>query len=460
MVSIPKPDPTITGYTVRDLRFPTSLDAIGSDPMNTAGENAHGYIVYDTDVPGLEGIGWSFSNGQGNEVLCAGIKCLAPRFVGRKLSSITSDFATTHRNFLGGQTRFMSPERGVMQLASNAILNALWDMWAKVEGKPLWRLVAEMTPEQLVGVIDFRYITDELTPEQALAFLKEKEKGKAERLALALQNLAVPGYNTSVGWLGLSDAEVEAGLRKAVDAGFKHFKLKVGQGLEVDRKRLGMVRRISPDAVIMTDVNQLWDVDYAIEYMPKLADLGLWFIEEPTSPDDILGHARIRAALKPHGIGVATGEHVNNRVMFKQLLQADALDAVQLDALRLSGINEILAVCLLAAKFGVPVVPHSGGTGMPELCNHISHFDFVAISGKQSILEYTDHCHEYFSDPAEFSNGHFHAPTAPGYSCQITEEAFSKFECPEGSFWQSEKGQLMLNDPWRGCAAEQTSPMK
>lgn len=207
--------------------------------------------------------------------------------------------------------------------------------------------------------------------------------------------------------------------------------------------------------------SRFWaDQQYAIEYMPKLADLGLWFIEEPTSPDDILGHARIRKALKPHGIGVATGEHVNNRVMFKQLLQAEAIDAVQLDALRLSGINEILSVCLLAAKFGVPVVPHSGGTGMPELCNHISHFDFVAISGKKSILEYTDHCHEYFTDPAEFSNGHFHAPTAPGYSCQITDEAFAKFECPQGSFWLSEKGQLMLNDPWRGCAAEQTSPMK
>lgn len=394
-------------------------------------------------------------------MLCAGIRCLAPRFVGRRLSTIVGDFAATHRNFLGGQTRFMSPERGVMQLASNAILNALWDLWAKVEGKPLWRLVADMTPEQLVGVIDFRYITDEITPEQALAMLKEKEKTKSQRLAAALEDRAVPGYNTSVGWLGLSDEEVEAGIKRAVDAGFKHFKLKVGQGLETDRKRLGMVRKVAgDDAVIMTDVNQLWDIDYAIEYMPQLADLRPWFIEEPTSPDDILGHAKIRAALKPHGIGVATGEHVNNRVMFKQLLQADALDAVQLDALRLSGVNEILAVCLLAAKFGVPVVCHAGGTGMPELCNHIAHFDYVAISGKQSILEYTDHCHEYFTHPAEFSNGHFHAPREPGYSTQLTDEAFAKFECPEGSFWKSDKGQAMLNDPWRGCAAEQTSPMK
>lgn len=348
-----------------------------------------------------------------------------------------------------------------MQLASNAVLNAIWDLWAKVAGKPLWKLVADMTPEEIVRVIDFRYITDVLTPAEALAMLREQAKTKNERIQLALENKAVPGYNTSVGWLGLSDAEVEAGLKKAVDEGFHHFKLKVGQGYDVDRKRLGMVRKIAgPNAVIYTDVNQLWDVDQAIEYMPHLADLKIEFIEEPTSPDDILGHAKIRKALKPHGIGVATGEHVNNAVMFKQLLQAEAIDAVQLDALRLSGMNEILKVCLMAAKFGVPIIPHSGGTGMPELCNHISHIDFCVISGRKSILEYTDHCHEYFTDPAEFGNGYYHAPTAPGYSCQITDEAFAKFECPQGSFWKSEKGQLMLNDPWRGCAAEQTSPMK
>ncbi|RSH90476.1 hypothetical protein EHS25_001081 [Saitozyma podzolica] len=451
-------DIKITSFTIRDLRFPTSLDSIGSDPMNLAGENALGYLQYHTDK-GLIGTGFSFSNGQGNEVLCAGIRALAPRYIGRSLASIIADFGKTHRNLLSGQIRFMSPERGVMQLAANAVLNALWDLWAKVEGKPLWRLVADFTPEEFVKCIDFRYLTDAITPEEAIQMLKAQEADKKERLELALKNEAVPGYNTSIGWLGLSDEKVTENLQKALDEGFKHFKLKVGLGLEADRRRLGLVRKVAgPDAVIMTDVNQLWDVDEAIEYMPKLADFNLFFIEEPTSPDDILGHAKIRKALKPHGIGVATGEHVNNRVMFKQLLQAEALDALQLDALRLSGMNEILSVLLLAAKFGVPIVPHSGGAGMTELCSHISTIDFVVVSGKKSILEYTDHLHEAFVNPASMAPGSYHtSPTAPGYSTDVKEEYFDKFECPQGSFWKSPKGLEMLNDPWRGVLGEQTS---
>ncbi|KAH8816076.1 enolase C-terminal domain-like protein [Xylogone sp. PMI_703] len=451
-------DPTITSFTVRDLRWPTSLENIGSDPMNLAGENAFGYIQYHTDI-GITGTGWSFSNGQGNEVLCTAIRSLALRFVGKKLSALTSNMGQTQRKLGSGQIRFMSPERGVLQLANCAILNAIWDLWAKKEGKPLWKLVCDFSPEELVRCIDFRYLSDVLTPDQALEILREQEKSKGERIRLASENKAVPAYNTSAGWLGNSDQEVQRLLLQARKQGFKHFKLKAGLGLEADRKRLGFVRETAgEDAVLMVDVNQLWDVDEAIEYMKELADFKLWFIEEPTSPDDVLGHAKIRKALKPYGIGVATGEHVNNRVMFKQLLQAEALDAVQLDACRLAGVNEILSVLLMSAKFNVPVVPHSGGAGMVELCSHISTIDFVAISGKQSILEYTDHLHSAFVAPAEISPDGYHiTPTKPGYSCDVKEEEFEKFEYPHGSFWKSEKGQEMSSDPWRGVPGEQTS---
>jgi L-galactonate dehydratase len=394
-----------------------------------------------------------------SSVLCTAIKSLAPRLVGRKLSSLTANMGELQRKLQSGQIRFMSPERGVIQLATCAVLNAVWDLWAKAEGKPLWRLVSDFTPEEFIRCIDFRYLTDVFTPQQALDMLKAKATNKQSRIDLALANKAVPAYNTSVGWLGHSDDKVRELLASARAQGFKHYKLKAGLGLETDRKRLGLVREVGgEDAVLMVDVNQIWDVDEAIEYMKQLADLNLWFIEEPTSPDDILGHAKIRAALKPYGIGVATGEHVNNRVMFKQLLQAEAIDAVQLDACRLAGVNEILAVLLLAAKFGVPVVPHSGGAGMVELCSHISTIDFVVVSGKEAILEYTDHLHDTFVAPAKITETGYHvSPTVPGYSCEVKEEEFEKFECPNGSFWQSEQGKKMLDDKWRGVPGEQTS---
>ncbi|KIW12260.1 hypothetical protein PV08_09536 [Exophiala spinifera] len=422
-------DPTIVSFTVRDLRWPTSLKNIGSDPMNLAGENALGYLQYHTDTA-LIGTGWSFSNGQGNEVLCTAIRSLAPRLVGRKLSSLTSNMGETQRQMVSGQIRFMSPERGVLQLATCAVLNAIWDLWAKHERKPLWRLVCDFSPEELVRCIDFRYLTDVVTPDEGIEMLKRLEASKSERLRAALENQAVPAYNTSAGWLGHSDDEIRELLKLAMSQGFKHFKLKAGLGLQSDRKRLGFVREVAgKDAILMVDVNQLWDVDEAIEYMKTLADLDIWFVEEPTSPDDILGHSRIRKALKPYKIGVATGEHVNNRVMFKQMLQAEALDAVQLDALRLCSVNEILSVLLMSAKFGVPVVPHSGGAGMVELCSHISTIDFVAVSGKKSILEYTDHLHEAFAAPAHITEDGYHVtPTVPGYSCEVKEQEFELLE--------------------------------
>ncbi|KAI1121212.1 enolase C-terminal domain-like protein [Nemania abortiva] len=450
---------TITSFTVRDLRWPTSLNNIGTDPMNLAGENSFGYLQYQTNMHELIGTGWSFANGQGNEILCVAIKSLAPRLVGRTLGSLVSNMGLTQRKLQSGQIRFMSPERGILQLATCAVLNAIWDLWAKSQKKPLWQLVTDFTPEEFVRAIDFRYVSDVITPDQALQMLAKLGKTKPERLQLALENKAVPAYNTSAGWLGHSDDKVRELLSDAMKQGFRHFKLKAGLGLEADRKRLGLVREaVGDEGILMVDVNQIWDVDEAIAYMRNLADMKLWFIEEPTSPDDILGHAKIRKALKPYGIGVATGEHINNRVMFKQLLQAEATDAVQLDACRLASVNEILAVLLMAAKFNVPVVPHSGGAGMVELCSHISTIDFVVVSGKKSILEYTDHLHDVFEAPAACTpDGNHVTPTAPGYSCDVKESEFEKYECPNGSFWKSERGLQMLGDPWRGTLGEQTS---
>lgn len=308
-------------------------------------------------------------------MLCTAIQSLARRLVNRKLSDWTKDMAATQRKFQSGQIRFMSPERGVLQLATCAILNAIWDLWAKAEGKPVWKLVCDLSPEQLVACVDFRYLTDVLTREQALQMLQKQATTKSDRVKLAMENKAVPAYNTSVGWLGHSDEKVKELLREAAQQGFRHFKLKAGLGIETDRKRLSLVREAAgDDAVLMVDVNQLWDVDEAIEYMKQLSDFNLWFIEEPTSPDDVLGHAKIRKALKTLGMGVATGEHINNRVIFKQLLQAEALDAVQLDACRLAGVNEILAVLLLAAKFGVPVVPHSGYAKSPSVIDQANRY--------------------------------------------------------------------------------------
>ncbi|KAI0098016.1 enolase C-terminal domain-like protein [Nemania sp. FL0031] len=435
-------DITITSFTVRDLRWPTSLENIGTDPMNLAGENSFGYLQYKTNIHELLGTGWSFANGQGNEILCTAIKSLAPRLVGRTLGSLVSNMGLTQRKLQSGQIRFMSPERGVLQLATCAVLNAIWDLWAKSQKKPLWRLITDFTPEEFVRIIDFHYLSDVITPKEALEMLAALEESKSQRLELALKNKAVPAYNTSAGWLGHSDDKIRELLSDAAD-----------------RQRLSLVREVIGDeGILMVDVNQIWDVDYAIEYMKNLADMNIWFIEEPTSPDDILGHAKIRKALKPYGIGVATGEHINNRVMFKQLLQAEATDAVQLDACRLASVNEILAVLLMAAKFGVPVVPHSGGAGMVELCSHISTIDFVVVSGKKSILEYTDHLHEVFEAPAACTPDGYHVtPTVPGYSSDVKESEFGEFECPNGSFWKSEKGLQMLGDPWRGTPGEQTS---
>jgi len=346
------------------------------------------------------------------------------------------------------QLRWLGPEKGVIHLATGAIVNAVWDLYAKVEGKPLWRLLADMTSEEIVSCIDFTYITDALTPEEALIILKKKEATKNERIQHLLKE-GYPAYTTSAGWLGYSDAKMRRLCREAKAAGFDHMKIKVGSDLEDDMRRAAIIREeIGPDLRLMMDANQKWDVDEAIENMAKLKKFDPWWIEEPTSPDDILGHAKIAKAVHP--IKVATGEHCQNRVMFKQLMQARAIDICQIDSCRVGGVNEILSILLMAAKFGIPVCPHAGGVGLCEYVQHLSIIDYIAISGslENRIIEYVDHLHEHFLEPVIVENGAYILPKEPGYSITMKPESLLDYSFPKGNFWKEElrSRKLVLNE--------------
>ncbi|TQV94890.1 mandelate racemase/muconate lactonizing enzyme family protein [Cordyceps javanica] len=427
------PEITITSFTSRDVRFPTSLDKTGSDAMNTAGDYSAAYCILQTDSE-YAGHGMTFTIGRGNDIVCAAIDQVADRLRGKTLSSLVADWGKTWRYLVSdSQLRWIGPEKGVIHLALGAVVNAVWDLWAKVLGKPVWRIVADMTPEEYVRCIDFRYITDAITPEEALEILRLAEPGKAQRIEEALSDKAVPAYTTSAGWLGYDEEKMKRLLQETLQNGYKYFKLKVGGGVDEDRRRLGIAREIigfDRGNVLMVDANQIWSVPEAIHYMEQLSDFKPWFIEEPTSPDDIFGHRAIREALKPYGIGVATGEMCQNRVMFKQLLMNGAIDVCQVDACRLGGVNEVLAVLLMAKKFEVPIVPHSGGVGLPEYTQHLSTIDYVVVSGKQSVLEYVDHLHEHFLHPSVISNGYYRTPTEPGYSVEMKSESMDKFTYP------------------------------
>ena len=378
------------------------------------------------------------------------IDYLADRIKGRTLSSLVQNWGQTWRHLVNdSQLRWIGPEKGVIHLALGAVVNAIWDLWAKALGKPVWRVVSEMTPEQFVSCIDFRYITDAITPEEALAILRESEAGKAGRIKDAENSRAVPAYTTSAGWLGYAEDKMKTLLRETLDDGYKYFKLKVGGSVEQDKKRLAIAREaIGYDKgnVLMVDANQIWSVPEAIDHMKQLAEFKPWFIEEPTSPDDILGHKAVRDALRPYGIGVATGEMCQNRVIFKQLLMSGAIDVCQIDACRMGGVNEVLAVLLMAKKYGVPIVPHSGGVGLPEYTQHLSTIDYVVVSGKLSVLEYVDHLHEHFLHPSVIRDGYYQTPTEPGYSVEMKAGSMEKFSFPggEGGWWRSEEARPIL----------------
>ncbi len=424
-----------------DIRFPTSRSGAGSDAMNVDPDYSAAYVALETDDPdGLTGHGLTFTIGRGTEVCVTAIEALAPHVVGATVEELVDDLGGMWRRLVtDSQLRWLGPEKGVIHLATAALVNAVWDLYAKLEGKPLWKLLADMPPERLVACIDFRYIEDALTPDEALEILRRNEATKPEREAILLAE-GFPAYTTSAGWLGYSEDSLPERAREALAAGFTHLKLKVGGDLTTDLRRAKIVRdSIGAEPRISLDANQAWGIEQAIEAIQALAEVDPWWIEEPTSPDDVLGHRRIRDAVAP--LQIATGEHIQNRVVFKQLLQLGAVDICQVDCCRLGGVNEVLAVVLLAAKFGVPICPHAGGVGLCEYAQHVSMFDFVAVGASLDgrVCEFVDHLHEHFVDPVRVVNGRYLAPTVPGYSIEIKPESLSEFAFPDGAGWWKEE---------------------
>ena len=429
------PEIKITAARAIDLRFPTSKHNIGSDAVNKDPDYSAAYCILETDSPHL-GHGLTFTLGRGTELCVSALEYFFQYVVGRTLSSITGDFAAFTRQLSGDtQFRWLGPEKGVIHLATAALINAVWDLYARVEGKPVWRLLADMSPQQIVRCIDFHYIEDALTPHEALDILDRAKPGQAERLA-QLQQTGYPAYTTSVGWFGFSDEKIRHLCREALAEGWTHFKLKVGGDAQDDLRRGHIVREeIGWHNKLMVDANQRWSVNEAIERTRALAPLDPWWMEEPTSPDDILGHARIRREAAPTRI--ATGEHCHNAVMFKQLFQAGAIDVCQIDSCRVAGINENLAIMLMAAKFNVPVCPHAGGVGLCEYVQHLAIFDFLGISCtlEDRVIEYVGHLHEHFLDPVVILNGHYMLPQKPGYSIEIFPQTLMRFAFPHGAEW-------------------------
>jgi len=419
----------ITGVRVLDIRFPTALRLDGSDAMNPDPDYSAAYCILDTDNPDLAGHGLTFTIGRGNDICCAAIEALAPLVVGLDLDWIAENGARFWRHITGdSQLRWIGPEKGVIHLATGAVVNAVWDLLAKAAGKPLWRLIADMSPAEIVRQIDFRYITDFITRDEALALLEARAAGKAERIA-TLMAQGYPCYTTSAGWLGYSDEKLRSLCARAVADGFAFIKLKVGANAEDDRRRVTIAREvIGPDAKLMIDANQVWEVEEAIARVNALAFANPWFIEEPTSPDDIEGHRRIREGVAP--IKVATGEMCQNRILFKQFISREAIDIVQIDACRLGGVNEVLAVLLMAAKRDLSVCPHAGGVGLCEYVQHLSMIDYLCFAGTTDgrVAEYVDHLHEHFVEPCVVRNAAYMPPMAPGFSIEMKPATLAAFE--------------------------------
>lgn len=417
----------ITGLRTVDVRFPTSSTLDGSDAMNPDPDYSAAYVILETDSP-LEGHGLTFTIGRGNDICIAAIEAMRHLIVGLDMDWVAEDMGRFWRHITSdSQLRWIGPDKGAIHLATGAVVNAVWDLWAKIEEKPLWQLIADMSPEALVRCIDFRYITDCITPEEALTLLTAKAEGKQARIDNLKQN-GYPCYTTSAGWLGYSDEKLRRLCRNAVDSGFTHIKLKVGADLEDDIRRLRIARdECGKDISLMIDANQVWEVDEAIDWVKALSFVNPWFIEEPTSPDDIEGHRKIREAVAP--VQVATGEMCQNRIMFKQLIMRGAIDVVQIDACRLGGVNEILAVMLMAAKYDLKVCPHAGGVGLCEYVQHLSMIDYLCIAGTHEgrVIEYVDHLHEHFLDPCVINKGAYMPPSLPGYSIEMKAETLREY---------------------------------
>jgi L-fuconate dehydratase len=428
----------ITGVSVIDLRFPTSREHIGSDAVNKDPDYSAAYCILETNA-GITGYGLTFTLGRGTDLVVQAARYLSRYVVNRSLSSITEDFCAFSRQLTDdSQFRWLGPEKGVIHLATGALVNAVWDLYARAEKKPLWKLLSDLEPHQLLKAVDFRYIDDALTPDEARKILEEGKAGKAERLAELKKN-GYPAYTTSVGWFGYSEEKIRRLCHEALAEGWTHFKLKVGGDPTEDLRRGRIVREeIGWTNYLMVDANQKWGVLEAIDRTTRLAELKPWWMEEPTNPDDVLGHARIRREVPQ--VRIATGEHCHNRVMFKQFLQAQALDVLQLDSCRVGGVNENIAILLLAKKFDIPVCPHAGGVGLCEYVQHLSIFDFLSVSGtmENRVIEFVDHLHEHFVTPVHIQAGHYQVPMEPGYSIEVREESLNRFAYPEGEAW-SEK---------------------
>ncbi|HEX5617651.1 MAG TPA: enolase C-terminal domain-like protein [Solirubrobacteraceae bacterium] len=446
-LELPARGATVTGLAVRDVRFPTSRDRDGSDAMNPLPDYSATYVTLETST-GENGTSLVFTIGRGNDVQGAAVAALAPLVQGLPLDDLLADLGGFSRYLVGDSpTRWLGPEKGIAHMAVGAVLNAAWDLKARLAGKPLWKLLADLSAEQLVDLVDFRYLEDALTPDEALELLRAAEPGRAAREARLLAE-GYPAYTTTPGWLGYDDEKLVRLSREAVADGFSQIKLKVGANRGADQRRLALVREaVGPDVRIAIDANQSWSVSEAIEWVQSLREQDPYWIEEPTAPDDVLGHAAIRRAVAP--VRVATGEHGHNRILFKQLLQAQAVDVVQIDACRVAGVNENLAIMLLAAKFGVPVCPHAGGVGLCEMVQHLAMFDYVALSGTwdHRAIEYVDHLHEHFEEPVVIRHGRYQAPTAPGAGARMSDSSVDAFSFPDGPEWLGGSPALLVQ-PW------------
>jgi L-fuconate dehydratase len=430
--------PVITALETYDVRFPTSRELDGSDAMNPDPDYSAAYVRLNTDVEGLRGHGFVFTIGRGNDVQSAALAALRHLVVGRDIEAVVTDLGGFARSLTyDSQLRWLGPEKGVMHMAIGAVINAAWDLAARRAGKPVWQLIAEMTPEQIVDLVDFRYITDALTRDEALALLVKAAPKRAERMA-TLRTCGYPAYTTSPGWLGYSDEKLARLAAQAVKDGFRAIKIKVGLNLADDVRRCRIAREVvGPDIALAIDANQRWDVDTAITWLRQLEPFNIAWIEEPTSPDDVLAHATIRNELAP--MPISTGEHTHNRVMFKQFFQAKAVDLIQIDAARVGGVNENLAILLMAAKFAVRVFPHAGGVGLCELVQHLAMADYVAISASMEdrAIEYVDHLHEHFVDPIRMREGRYLAPSAPGFSAEMHAQSVQRHLFPDGEEWRA-----------------------
>lgn len=428
----------ITGFEVFDVRFPTSKSLDGSDAMNLDPDYSGAYLRFETNDPELTGTSLVFSLGRGTDVQLAALSIVAEKIVGRDVAQSFTNIGDIARELSSdSQLRWHGADSGVFHMAIGGTLNALWDLFAKVKGVPLWKLLSDMSPEEIVALIDFRYITDAITPTEALEILKRGEVSK-ENNEKILREKGVPAYTTTPGWLGYSDEKMLSLTTQAKADGFTLIKYKCGKSIAEDQRRLGKVRElVGPDFAIAIDANQVWDVETAITWIKALAPYNLRWVEEPTHPEDILAHARIAKEIAP--TPVATGEMANNRIIFKQLLQANAISVMQIDATRVAGVNENIANILMAAKYSVPVCPHAGGVGLCEMVQHLAMFDAVAVTGHHPgrIVEFVDHLHEHFVVPTEIQNGSYIAPLQPGAGAELHQVSIDTYQFPNGTYWKN-----------------------